>query len=397
MVALGMGLVGCGEAAPDPWAQFDEFRSLSDPFGDHLRIVESDLSARNFADVPLVETLRVGTREGGGATAFGSITAMEIDSLGRILVLDGQAQHIVVLSPTGDFIRVVGQRGEGPDEFASAFGMALGPGDSIWVADTRNQRISVAVADSASPIRTMPRPRAGITFPWAARWVSGAGLVEIEYQPLLAPHPANPSFGQVQGPVRALVPKVVGGGEAYPAVQRYSQMVQSSVFRRPFDGGLNAMLNSDGTFWFGKTERYEIAKRTLAGDTTLVVRVVGLEPLPIPSSVVDSALATIRDNTIDVPSLNRDDVAPHYPVVERFFEGDDSRLYVFPTMPSDDELQVVDIFDASSGEYLESLRMPAAIERNPRPIVRDGHLYGVTVDDFDVQYIVRIRIRDSEP
>lgn len=72
---------------------------------------------------------------------------------GRIAVVDGGASsRISLFSPEGIFEREIGRTGQGPGEFAFISHMSLGPGDSLYVFDRFQQRLTVF-----SPDREMAR------------------------------------------------------------------------------------------------------------------------------------------------------------------------------------------------------------------------------------------------
>ncbi len=56
--------------------------------------------------------------------------------------------------PNGEYLGEVGRAGDGPNEFDSPWGLARGPGDSIWVTDL-GSRIVILDPD-ATPTRTIP-------------------------------------------------------------------------------------------------------------------------------------------------------------------------------------------------------------------------------------------------
>jgi hypothetical protein len=83
----------------------------------------------------LEEDLRIGAVEGDLNYVFGRIAGIGVDSDGRILVLDGQAQHIQVYSSDGVYEQTLGRRGDGPGELRFGGAPLIGPGDTILVPD----------------------------------------------------------------------------------------------------------------------------------------------------------------------------------------------------------------------------------------------------------------------
>ena len=90
----------------------------------------------------LKETLRIGGAE-SGPTSFVSIRSMDVDSKGRILVMDRATQDIKMFAPDGKYVRTIGRKGSGPGEMKNAEGMIIAHDGRIWVRDAANARFTV--------------------------------------------------------------------------------------------------------------------------------------------------------------------------------------------------------------------------------------------------------------
>jgi DNA-binding beta-propeller fold protein YncE len=73
----------------------------------------------------------------------------------ELYVADVAGHDIKVLTDTGDFLRILGRRGEGPGEFNFPSAIALDD-EYLWVADTGNHRVQ-AISRSGAPGRTFGR------------------------------------------------------------------------------------------------------------------------------------------------------------------------------------------------------------------------------------------------
>ena len=69
------------------------------------------------------------------------------DSSGRLFVLDGAGKRVLGFGPDGTPTGTWGREGGGPGEFNSPAGLAVGPGDSLWVVDRGNRRITLFPLD----------------------------------------------------------------------------------------------------------------------------------------------------------------------------------------------------------------------------------------------------------
>ena len=83
----------------------------------------------------LVESLRIGTASEGGPDAFGNVISLTLDELGRLWIVDSQANEVGVFDGDGRFVRTIGGRGEGPAEFIGIGSVRRGPNGEMWVAD----------------------------------------------------------------------------------------------------------------------------------------------------------------------------------------------------------------------------------------------------------------------
>ncbi|HEX8904254.1 MAG TPA: 6-bladed beta-propeller [Longimicrobiaceae bacterium] len=82
---------------------------------------------------------------------FTDLSAVDVDSRGRVYVGDWYQQRVTVLSPGGAVLRTIGRRGEGPGEFRSIRGVQLLSGDSLLVYDPELGRVSVFAPEAAAP------------------------------------------------------------------------------------------------------------------------------------------------------------------------------------------------------------------------------------------------------
>jgi hypothetical protein len=145
------------------------------------------------------EELRIGALEGAPEYQFGQIGGggVAVDSKGRILVLDGQAEHIQVYSPDGTYERTVASRGSGPGELQMGMCLLMGPGDTLLVPDFQNRRFNRYAPDGSSAGGSSLAPEEG----WPVHFKSTT-LGVIAEQIRAIPSPGEPA---VQDPRDALV------------------------------------------------------------------------------------------------------------------------------------------------------------------------------------------------
>lgn len=87
------------------------------------------------------------------------------DGQGHIYVADGEGARVLRYGPDGRHVATYGREGEGPGELKMPLGVAVGPGDTVWVNDPVNRRITGYPRDGGEP-RVVSYPRRDV-FPAA--------------------------------------------------------------------------------------------------------------------------------------------------------------------------------------------------------------------------------------
>jgi hypothetical protein len=87
--------------------------------------------------------------------AFDSPLDMAVDDSGSIYILDSRNQRIQVFGPDGRFARTIGRRGQGPGEFSGPNSMDIDGEGRLHVLDNPQKRIQVFAANG-EVIETIP-------------------------------------------------------------------------------------------------------------------------------------------------------------------------------------------------------------------------------------------------
>jgi hypothetical protein len=97
----------------------------------------------------------LGSVDGEGALA-GDPNSFAQDSRGNYYVTQfKQPDHILQFNRAGDFVRKIGRAGSGPGEYRYIVSMTVGPGDSVYVFDLGNARLTV-LSPTHEVARTAP-------------------------------------------------------------------------------------------------------------------------------------------------------------------------------------------------------------------------------------------------
>ena len=335
----------------------------------------------------VVEEVRIGTLEGTGPDLFGRISALEVDESGNIYVFESQAQELRVFDSAGRHIRTIGREGGGPGEFKQGIGMAWAPDGKLWVVDPGNVRISVF--DTAGAYVTMKRILGGyVMTPWPGRFDQSGNF--YHYGLDVAAEPGGRfvmvRFDTLMKPLDTIrVPR--------PPDDRYVEIQPEDGFTRagiPYTASIISRIGPNGFLWFANTGDYHVYKRAVEGDTVLIVS-RDFKPLPVTGAEIDSAIVALEWFTRQGGRIDRSRFPSVKPALRSLYIDDEHRLWVVPVLAGEETGSELDVFDAS-GRYLGRLPMPFRLLDNPIPLFRGGNIYGVTVGEFDVPYVVKARI-----
>ncbi len=252
-----------------------------------------------------VEEVRVGSVDDPDV-GFSRIEGVEVGDDGTVYVLEGQVPEIRVFAPDGRRLRTVGRPGEGPGEFRSPreFGLL---GDTLWVNDWRNRRISWFGPDGelVHELRATPLPVEtdvpGMFLSVAPARPRSDGLVESEASRTMSAGAADRPFyvpvirfdrnGRVVDTARwdTVQPpptvRVEGRALHPPALRPTSPVTQE------MSGG-SARLSWWVPAGSGQGQ-LEVARLGADGDT-LYQSVLLYDAVPVPASVRDSLLEGFR-------------------------------------------------------------------------------------------------------
>lgn len=89
---------------------------------------------RNLA-AGLVDLYRVGAMTGEDWEQFGNVRRVGFDAEGKLYIFDNQADRIHVVGPDGEYVRTLGQSGEGPGEFRRPDGLAVMRDGRVVITD----------------------------------------------------------------------------------------------------------------------------------------------------------------------------------------------------------------------------------------------------------------------
>lgn len=333
------------------------------------------------------EELRIGSAEDEGPEMFGNIMALEVDALGRIYVLDGQASEIRVFDVAGTHVRTFGRPGGGPGELNQPVGLAWGRDGNLWVADLRNARY--AVFDTAGHYVTSHRRTAGgVSIPWGGgidaegrlydRTFTPDGQLLLRYDSLMQPVDTFP-LPSYDHPNSTFTHTLSQGGR-----------VMQMRIGIPFAPRMVHHVDRHGTLWFGVNDRYRVVGQRLGGDTIRIIE-KDFEPVPVSQADREAAMESLGFFASQGGQVDPSKFPSTKPAFTELLVDDQGYFWFAPGARNEDEGRVFDVFDPV-GRYLGRARSDVRIANLSSMLVRGEHVYGVTRDDLDVPYVVRARI-----
>ena len=377
-ILLGMTASACSEERVGAWAgTIDTLENGA--------VLISNLDQemwREDSRWQLVEELKIGSRElriGNGDDAaqevFGDIADFDVDGLGRIYVLDRQAQEVRVFDTDGSWIRNIGGPGGGPGEFRGVTGIGFDPPGRLWVLNQGNIRYSVFDTTGAlvkEPPRTTGHARVAA---WPGVFDRRGALFDVIFYPKATG--LTFSYALYDTTTGLFVDTIPGVG--YPGGAPLFWGVQSGT---PYG------------FWLGTALEYKLHETTFAGDTVRIIE-RSYDPIGLPQKEADSSAQLEKLLRREARGQLPPPAPDYMPVYYDFMEDEERYLFVVLTSPSGATDTHVDVFDPG-GRYLGEMIAPYAIERGPPPIVRHNRIYLVTKDELDVPYVVVLRILGRE-
>lgn len=340
---------------------------------------------------------------------------------GRFWVSQPQDRQIRIHGADGGLLHRFGSSGEGPGEFQglSAMGWWGESADTLWVGDFQLVRLSLF--DSAGsflrsiPLRVEPYREVMAVRSVSAMTPEGVALTtpsfpshllaqgEIEAIPLLRFDPRS------DGPPQVVLETVPGNTQLAINMGTWMGFTGQPFSDRPMvwvSGAARKVVVAERDPATSSTQAFtRVTAFDLDGDA-IWTRQLGYEPLPIPRSEVDSIVDAQVENWLSFAEqagvgqgalrgqIRENLFAPEYrPPIAGGFVADDGSTWVrWTSAPG---------ADVHRWLRLDADGVPVARIEVPRNLglrTYDGeHLWGVETDEYDVPYVVRLRIPESRP
>lgn len=364
-------------------------------------VVENTLASAwtTTAEWILEEDLRIWGPPDGYLSLVAGLAA---DSRDNIYVQDYVTQEIYVFDPEGGFVRTLGGTGDGPGEFRDSLGPAIGPGDTLWVADQRAPRYSMFGPDGAflgvrhrrgiasggaSTERCTMTPD-GDYLEWWTRFPKEERSGDMSDIDLLHLYPIRVSLHAEQQ-------------DTLPHVEFTQLMADmpSVGMRRPvrFGPGLEHAFDCGGGIWFARGNEYRLYRRSLDGDTTVIATLEGIRAADIDEADREEVRAPFerRPNPAVMGDYLRT-LPAKKPIIAHIAADGAGHVFVFPETEAVDAGRAIDVF-REDGVYVGRLAVPEEV--NPRLLITTAvyatpdYFLFAGEDEAGTPYVSRVRIR----
>ena len=397
-----LALGGCGSEAAPPTAP----AAVADSVDGIPRLAWPEESAMELAWS--LDTLMVigGFEQEGGDYQFDQVSpgGIDGDAGGRLFVLDGAGMRVLGYDPTGQPIGVWGREGGGPGEFTSPSGLTAGPGDTLWVVDRGNRRVTLFPYDlDGMPADiSLSDESSGLGGELAIGFdgVYGVAMIfsfspgeEVEYPPRRLIHLLRD--GEIADTIWTSPPPKFDRIELTSGNQIAVMLTQ-----RTFSPGFHWERFSDGSFVIAEEAEYELSFLTADGSERLRVR---REPPARLTTEADRQRARdgareqseestspfVRQSTDErIEKMTFDDRIPR--ITGLAVDGQD-RLWVGVSGALPGETERIDLYE-SDGTLVGEIRQPDVF---PMVFYGQGRAAVLDRDELDVQRVLVLELREG--
>jgi len=318
--------------------------------------------------------------------SFGGGLRLAVNSKGLIYVGDWMNRNIRVFSADGALQETIGRSGQGPGEFSAIHQVIVGRNDSLYVFDASAYRVSVYAPGKPHTLAYTLRIAVGNVQGHPSRFIvpadpsKGFLVVFIQQGPgTLSVHPldregrANPR-PVLEGKSTESTVRVAGGGA--------SVVRTSSLFARE---GLVGLTSAD-ELYYGWSDNIDLTFYDLSGKWVGVFRANAPR---IPVTARDVAYELEGASEMRRQALKNSTPPKTKPAVHTVMVDEKSWIWTgrYTADPSKSEWWVT---QQKGGGVSAIFSLPDKVKLQ---VVRNGHAYGVSVDDMGAPTVVRYEIK----
>lgn len=350
--------------------------------------------------------MRIGTLEGEDVYMLGDVRGMAVGPGGEVYIYDRQGPALRKYAPDGTFMATFGREGGGPGEYKSSDGgLAVLEDGRVLLRDPGNARISV-FSSSGEYLEGWPlrggyfagRPLFTDTAGFAYTQIWGSDEDGNRYSAL---QPLAPD-GTLQDSLPAPT------WEHDPATVEFSSERLSMANPVPFTPRSHWTFSPLGYYVGGLSTDYSVDLFRRDGTVLRIQRET--EPVAMEAGEKEARREEIASGFRQLApdwKWNGPAIPDEKPPFRSLSVARDGRIWVRLHQPAErmadagtadpdapevwKELVVWDVFEPD-GTYLGQVRGPSSIETHPEPVIGSDHVWAITTDELDVEYLTRFLI-----
>jgi len=325
---------------------------------------------------------------------------MTADAAGNLYVFDFQGKRIIGFRTSGEVIGTWGREGEGPGEIGAWGGvLAMGPGDTLWLADRSNQRITLFPTNGGEAA-SIPMTEGNTGFGGKlAPTPDGALSLMSSFSFTPSDDAKMPPRPLVHirrvGTVTDTLWNVPAAEVDLVTITSGNQTMMVMMSRR-FSPSFSYDRFSDGGLVMQEQSAYDF--RLLASDGT-VERIIQRDPPPRATTnedrqrLIDELLEPQDGEVTDMQRKQADAMtfSDVIPIINTVLLDQADRIWVGVSETVPEENDRLDVY-SRDGQLLGELR---DIEL-PSLFFGDGYAALITEDDLEVQQIVILKLVETE-
>lgn len=356
-------------------------------------------------DAQRADTLRLpllwSVVEGEHATAdsLGKLTGIAMDANGTVYVSDFAEHKIWVFDARGRSQRAIGRQGQGPGEFQSPTGIAIGPDSRLYVRDQSHVSRFIRDAASARLSRFETRYNGGAMNDWMSTLASRFDAQGRMYYPNFNLMDRSRQMGQwwvfdasgqrvdsIAVPVIENVPP----GWASVRLSANGGRLLPGLNHVPFAGMPSWDVTPRGTVIYASGQEYLIREVDRSGRLVREFRRT-TPPLRIPAAERRDSLAALRRRVDSIAHIPRAQVSgvpdevwamrlpeTYAPILD-LFAASDGLVWVRRWVPNGHARSVFDVFEAD-GRFKTVVELPAHLLPGITPVLSLDAVAGIGSD-----------------
>ena len=331
----------------------------------------------------LTEFFRLGNEAGGDSILFGGIGELvAVNDANQLFVGEQQDLKIYAFTTEGDLFKTIGQEGSGPGEFGRLGSIYIGPDDTLYVFDSRLDRMSAFDPDELDLAYVFPIDRDSLGMPSRLVGVIDTGFLVTFGWPITP-------WEETAAERRLYVVRVDWTGQILPPPVHYlpaAEWLVSKVGNDPFAIGMSfgrdpvLRMGPGGKLFSGWTESVNIA----------VISAEGAQSNTVTHALTRQEIERYADGRADWfrQAVLAADLPATKPAFETFVVDDRDRIWIKITPPSVADTTAQWLVLDTNSRLLGQLHLPVTVNLR---IIRSDRAYAVSRGKATALIVYQIR------